>query len=41
VETGFRKDQASCKKHDPEKWKPVFGKDHAPPQYREIITAQR
>jgi hypothetical protein len=19
--------------HDPEKWKPVFGKDHAPTQY--------
>jgi len=21
------------RKHDPEKWQPVFGKDHAPPQY--------
>jgi hypothetical protein len=33
VATGFR--QRSCftaKKHDPEKWQPVFGKDHASPQ---------
>jgi hypothetical protein len=26
VETGFRKRSCSSKKHDPEKWKPVFGK---------------
>src|SRR6202035_166526 len=31
VETSFRKRSCSTKgKHDPEKWKPVFGKDHAP-----------
>jgi hypothetical protein len=31
VETGFRKRSCSDKElHDPEKWKPVFGKDHAP-----------
>jgi hypothetical protein len=29
VETGFRKRSCSNKEHDPEKWKPVFGKDHA------------
>jgi len=22
---------AACLEHDPEKWKPVFRKDHAPP----------
>jgi hypothetical protein len=32
VDTGFRKRSCSNNKleHDPEKWMPVFGKDHAP-----------
>jgi hypothetical protein len=25
--------------HDPEKWKPVFRKDHAPPKYRSAIAS--
>src|SRR6476646_1887721 len=28
--TGFRKRSCAGKAHDPEKWEPVFGKDHAP-----------
>jgi len=32
VETGFRKRSCSDKElRDPEKWEPVFGKDHAQP----------
>jgi hypothetical protein len=29
VGTGFRKRSRTNKKRDPEKWAPVFGKDHA------------
>jgi hypothetical protein len=29
VETGFRNRSCSNKQHDPEKWEPVFGTDHA------------
>jgi hypothetical protein len=36
VEAGFRKKIMRQQKHDPEKWEPVFQKDHASKKAREL-----
>jgi branched-chain amino acid transport system substrate-binding protein len=34
-------DEIRAIEHDPEKWKPVFGRDHAPPKIQSVMTVQR
>jgi hypothetical protein len=31
----------SAQEHDPEKWMPVFGKDHAPTKDQSVMMVQR
>jgi hypothetical protein len=32
--------RADALEHDPEKWIPVFGKDHAPPGTQSVMTSE-
>jgi hypothetical protein len=42
ADTGFFSEKIMLRQqHDPEKWPPVFGKDHAPPKSSSVMTSFR